>query len=176
MCQHFRIKYRMAKKVTPDSLGYRLKLARTRADMTQQELSDATGVRQASISKIERGDQSESGSVTVLARACGVRAEWLAEGLPPMLDERWNSRLSSHHYNMLSKVADALSTNGRDHNLQRQIEGMLRMICAHIDEPDELSQYPSIAVVHDASNLSDTKALEFKPHSKLKVVKKDTLR
>ena len=67
------------------SLGARLKLARDRAGLTQQQLQIQCGVSQKTISKIERGDQAVSTATVQLAQACGVRPEWLAAGEEPML-------------------------------------------------------------------------------------------
>lgn len=62
----------------------RLKQARDYANLSQEELSTRSGVKQGTISKIERGD-SESSTFTVqLALACGIRPEWLAMGLGDM--------------------------------------------------------------------------------------------
>lgn len=60
------------------TLGERLKLAREYAGLTQDGLVDKSGVHQATISKIERGDAERSSFVVELAVACGVQPEWLA--------------------------------------------------------------------------------------------------
>ncbi len=67
------------------SFGARLKQARDRAGLTQQELQVSSGVSQKTISKIERGDQMVSTATVQLAQACGVRPEWLAAGEEPVL-------------------------------------------------------------------------------------------
>lgn len=68
--------------VMRETLGSRLKKARTDAGLTQEELARAAGVTQKTISKIERGDQVATAAIVQLARACGVTPEWLSEGAP----------------------------------------------------------------------------------------------
>lgn len=58
--------------------GERLKAAREAAGLTQEELAKKSGVKQGTISKIERGDSDSSTFTVQLAIACGVRPEWLA--------------------------------------------------------------------------------------------------
>lgn len=58
----------------------RLKKAREQTGMSQQGLAMKSGVKQATISKIERGDSKSSTHTVELALACGVRPEWLATG------------------------------------------------------------------------------------------------
>lgn len=59
----------------------RLKSARTRARLTQSQLADIVGIKQASISEIERGLSRTSGHLVKIAQACGVNPIWLAEGV-----------------------------------------------------------------------------------------------
>lgn len=65
--------------------GERLRYARKLRKLTQKELSQKADVHEASISKIERGDQLATSFTIKLARALFVRAEWLAEGIGEML-------------------------------------------------------------------------------------------
>lgn len=75
------------KERTP--FGERLHKARTHARLTQSELAKAAGVSQGTLGELEwRYDGSAA--VVRLAKACGVRAEWLAEGHGDMIDpEAW---------------------------------------------------------------------------------------
>lgn len=70
------------------TLGERLKIAREHANLTQQELEAKSGVKQATISKLELGkNKTEETAYGVhLAAACGVRPQWLVLGEEPMLD------------------------------------------------------------------------------------------
>lgn len=69
-------------------LGERLRIARQHAGLTQEELSQKSGVTQAAISKIElcRNKTDNTAFGVQLAVACGVRAEWLVLESGPMLD------------------------------------------------------------------------------------------
>lgn len=68
-----------------ETLGTRLKKARTDAGLTQEQLAKASGVSQQAISKIERGAQAVSSAVVPLARACGVSPDWLSDGVEARL-------------------------------------------------------------------------------------------
>lgn len=70
------------------TFGTRLKQAREQAGLTQESLATASGVKQGTISKIERGESESSTFVVQLAIACKVRIEWLALNTGPMLDTR----------------------------------------------------------------------------------------
>ena len=63
----------------------RLKKAREHSGMSQHVLAKKSGVKQVTISKIERGDSKSSTHTVELALACGVRPVWLATGEGEML-------------------------------------------------------------------------------------------
>lgn len=80
------------------TLASRLKFARIRAELTQPQLSECTGkggVSQQMISKLERGEATETAGIVKLAIALGVRPEWLAEGKGPMLQAESDQEPSS---------------------------------------------------------------------------------
>lgn len=58
----------------------RLKRARKNAGLTQVELAERAGIKQASVSEIERGLSRTSGHIIKLAQICGVDPVWLADG------------------------------------------------------------------------------------------------
>lgn len=62
----------------------RLKRARKKAGLTQAQLADLVGIKQASISEIERGITRQSGHVIKIAQVCGVEPIWLAHGTGAM--------------------------------------------------------------------------------------------
>lgn len=68
------------------SVGERLREARRHAKLTQVELYERSGVPQQTIGNLETGATKTSRNIIALARACGVRAEWLATGEGPMLE------------------------------------------------------------------------------------------
>ena len=57
-----------------------MRRARKKAGLTQKELGDAVGVKQATISGLEKGDSRSSAYLVQIARVCGVNADWLATG------------------------------------------------------------------------------------------------
>lgn len=63
----------------------RLKQARKYARITQADLAARAGIKQASISEIERGLTRTSGHIVKLATVCGVDPAWLSEGIGQML-------------------------------------------------------------------------------------------
>lgn len=63
--------------------------ARTHAKLTQPDLARKAGIAQSTIVKLESESQGSTAAVR-LAMACGVRPEWLAEGVGEMVDrEAW---------------------------------------------------------------------------------------
>lgn len=58
----------------------RLKQARKNAGLTQAELAERAGIKQSSISEIERGLTKTSAHLLKLAQICEVDPFWLAEG------------------------------------------------------------------------------------------------
>ncbi len=63
-----------------ETFGERLRLARKNKGWSQPQLAERTAVNQATISKIERGDQDQSVHTPILAAALCVDALWLATG------------------------------------------------------------------------------------------------
>jgi SOS-response transcriptional repressor LexA len=62
------------------TLGERLRYARNLRGMSQDDLFDASGVKQGTISKLERGDQSRTTFTPELAKALNVPHDWLTTG------------------------------------------------------------------------------------------------
>lgn len=60
--------------------GERLRVAREHKGLTQEELAKISGVKQGTISKIERGDQNSSGFDAELSYYLDVEAMWLKTG------------------------------------------------------------------------------------------------
>lgn len=58
----------------------RLKRSRKNAGLTQVELAERAGIKQASVSEIERGLTRTSGHLIKLAQICGVDPVWLSDG------------------------------------------------------------------------------------------------
>lgn len=66
---------------------HRVKAARKYAGLTQGELAEKIGIKQASISDLERGKSASSSYTASIARACGVSPFWLETGQGEMLSE-----------------------------------------------------------------------------------------
>ena len=68
-----------------DTFAGRLRQARKRLGLTQQQLANAAEVKQSDVSKIERGDTLTSRGIARLAKALEVDPLWLerGEGPPP---------------------------------------------------------------------------------------------
>lgn len=62
----------------------RLKQARKNANLTQSELAERAGIKQASVSEIERGLTRTSGYLVKLATILAVSPVWLSEGIGSM--------------------------------------------------------------------------------------------
>lgn len=67
--------------------GERLCYARKQEGLTQDQLSERSGVKQGTISKIERGDQDSSTYDLNLAQALDINPWWLKTGKGPMREE-----------------------------------------------------------------------------------------
>lgn len=67
------------------NIGDRVRRARKNAGLTQKQLGDAVGVRQATISDLEKGESRSSAYLVQIADVCSVSAEWLATGKGEML-------------------------------------------------------------------------------------------
>lgn len=64
------------------SIGARIRAARTAKGLTQQRLAQLVGVRQTSISDLERGESKSPAASTLVAlsRVLDVNHEWLVTG------------------------------------------------------------------------------------------------
>lgn len=98
----------------------RLKYARKRAELTQSELAERAGIKQASVSEIERGLSRTSAYLVKIATVCGVDPLWLAEGTgSPDAGERTTdreeARLSSADQvrSMLARIGKGLPDEAR---------------------------------------------------------------
>ncbi|MEG3078517.1 helix-turn-helix transcriptional regulator [Halomonas sp. 5021] len=68
------------------SIGDRVKRARKRIGMNQKELAFAIGIKQPTLSELERGESRSSAYLVQIAEVCKVNARWLATGVGDMLD------------------------------------------------------------------------------------------
>lgn len=66
---------------TKNTVGKRVQALRKERNMSQGELADKAGLKQPTISSLERGKSHTSGSLASIAAALGVSALWLETGL-----------------------------------------------------------------------------------------------
>lgn len=62
------------------NIGDRVRRARKHAKLTQDKLGKAVGLKQATISDLEKGDSRSSAYLAQIAHVCGVDPYWLATG------------------------------------------------------------------------------------------------
>lgn len=62
------------------SVGKRVREARKKAGLSQQDLADAIGIKQPTLSELERGISTSSTHLISIANACGVSPDWLQTG------------------------------------------------------------------------------------------------
>lgn len=74
------------------TLAERVKLARDRLNLSQQDVADATGMSQPSYYKIEKGLTKRTTYINELAKVFEVNVDWLANGSGEMLASAANSK------------------------------------------------------------------------------------
>lgn len=62
------------------TVGLRVKEARKKAGLSQLQLAEAIGVKQPTISELERGESQSSSYLIQIAQICGVNPNWLQTG------------------------------------------------------------------------------------------------
>lgn len=70
-----------------NDVAKRLKEARSLKDWNQAQLAVAAGVSPGTIGNIESGARQSKGSLPQIAKALGVRHDWLANGIDPMYEK-----------------------------------------------------------------------------------------
>ncbi|MBU9842147.1 helix-turn-helix domain-containing protein [Rahnella aceris] len=81
------------------TLAQRLKMAMDEGGFTQASLAQAAGISQPSVWKIASGRTQESVKLFDIAKALGVRPEWLADGTGDMKPYRVASNSIEDYYN-----------------------------------------------------------------------------
>lgn len=101
--------------------GERLKTARKHAGLSQAELAEIVGVSQPGISQLEGSNTSGSEFTVQFAKACNVRAEWLALEDGPMISEYGDHRIAH-----VVKVMEALPELFRDEAM-REVDSLAQL-------------------------------------------------
>lgn len=70
----------------PETVGSRLKAARLLLGLSQSQVADRAGLSQVSIQHLESGRNENSRHLVNVAKAVGVRPEWLFTGANPMVE------------------------------------------------------------------------------------------
>lgn len=79
------------------TLAERVKLARDRLNLSQQDVADATGMSQPSYYKIEKGHTKRTTYINELAKVFEVNVDWLANGSGEMLSGAANKVEEAKH-------------------------------------------------------------------------------
>lgn len=96
-------------------LGQRVKAAREYAKLTQVQLSDRVGMKQQTLSDLERGKNDTSSKLPDIAFTCGVETLWLVREEGPMVSRTANQKPDSDSEQLqLAVIAllDAISARG----------------------------------------------------------------
>ncbi len=121
-----------------NTLAERLKIAREKAGLSQQQVADMAGMKQPAYFKVETGKTQRTGFLTEIAKALNVDAEWLATGegeMTPQVKEFLRDEPAND-------VIQRLITNGNDGSVLRSIPFLdAKVACGHGVINDE---YPEV--------------------------------
>ncbi|MEG9303301.1 XRE family transcriptional regulator [Psychrobacter celer] len=95
------------------TLAERVKLARDRLNLSQQDVADATGMSQPSYYKIEKGHTKRTTYINELAKVLEVNVDWLANGSGEMLSVAGNEAVADPEKE-LARILEAGSVSVDD--------------------------------------------------------------
>lgn len=102
------------------TLAQRLQMARQHRGISQEQLAQETGIRQSAISRIECGGARTTGYASRLAKACGVRTDWLAEEDGEMLPRNENGfYVTDHRVIHAAMVMEAMPEYAKKEGVER---------------------------------------------------------
>lgn len=131
--------YEAAHNNTCMDLKDRLKAARARKGLKQQQLAEKSGVDQTTISRLENGKQSGSGYITKIAYALGVNPHWLATGEGTMEAGTQDGGAS---YQVERNVGPPPKLEGMCPEISWVQAGQWQEVC-HVDlDPESVNWYP----------------------------------
>lgn len=123
----------------PMSIGDRVRRARKSAGLTQAQLGKVVGVRQATISELEKGESRSSAYLVQIAHACGVNTEWLATGKGDMYGATNSEPPPSSGQ---SNVSEAPPLLGMVPEISWVQAGSFTEVCFVDLDPDSTNWYP----------------------------------
>lgn len=113
-----------------NSLASRLRDARTQRGLSQRDLARKAGVGTTTISSIEQGRSRGTTLIVPIAKALGVREEWLVSGKGQKESSGNNGATSGQDYYVaarsLEELAEQLVAKGNDH-VARLIELVMQI-------------------------------------------------
>ena len=136
------------------NVGHRVKAFRERLGMSQQELADATGLRQATISLIESGvNKPQLHTIQLIAKAIGAEAAELLSTTGESLDDFVSKSLSevpgAYAYELTREVPIiAMSTAGQAHDFYGI--PVVHQITVPVHLPKHIQKAVGIRIVGDS--------------------------
>ena len=124
------------------NIGERVRRARKHAKLTQAQLGKAVGLKQATISDLEKGDSRSSAYLVQIAKACRVDPHWLATGAGSMEP---CARDGGARYAIDSNVAPAPRVQGMAPELSWVQAGSWTEVCQVENDPEAMSWHPRVA-------------------------------
>jgi transcriptional regulator with XRE-family HTH domain len=79
----------------PEEIGDRIKQARERAGLRQEDLADLIGMSTRQVQNYEAGDSKQYAKLKAIAGATGTSVEWLLRGEPVEDDEVTSSEVAA---------------------------------------------------------------------------------
>jgi SOS-response transcriptional repressor LexA len=124
------------------SIGDRVRRARKHAKLTQEKLGKAVGLKQATISDLEKGDSRSSAYLAQIAHACGVDPYWLATGKGTMEPGTQDEGAS---YLVDSNVDPGPAVTGLAPEISWVQAGSWTEVCYVEQDPDAVTWHPRVA-------------------------------
>ena len=121
----------------PMKYGERLRLAREHKKMTQNDLVKSSGVKQGTISKIERGDQDASSFDVDLAYALDIDPMWLKTG-----EKKFEPQWIGGSIDTVEKISKTLFKTIEQLSIeqQKQIEQFVLFIASQTPEKTQQNE------------------------------------
>lgn len=101
------------------SINERLKIARKRLSLTQEELGNILGVTKSRISVYEKDEDIPNRAIRTLCKELNINEIWLREGIEPMFREM------TREEEIATYMGDLLSSDDEEKEFQKQFIKML---------------------------------------------------